>query len=50
MQRDGRIPKSLKIFKSEWDKEVLAVGINEGETSRGRCQFSLNYSQIYSEK
>ena len=32
----------MKIFKSEWDMEVLAVGINEGEKGRRRCQFSVN--------
>ena len=42
METYGRNPKNLKIFKSEWDMEVLAVGINEGEKGRRRCQFSVN--------
>lgn len=43
VERDGRIPKNLKVFKSELVMEVLAIGISEGEKGHRRCsvQFEL---------
>lgn len=35
--KEGRMPKNLKDFKSEWATEVMATGISEEEKDRRRC-------------
>lgn len=40
VERDGRIPKNLKVFKSEQATEVI-IGISEGEKDNRRCSVQL---------